>query len=71
MNAERPVKGVKSRIFGVVMMILGGLDGMLAWRGGFEPSPLFLALFAAGALLFAVGVIRGGERDRRDTEVPR
>ena len=52
-------KGVVFKLFGVVLISLGALDTMTAWRGGFAISATFIVLIAAGMLLFAVGAIRG------------
>ena len=51
-------KGVKTKLFGVVLVFLGTLDGMLSWRGGIEVSNFYLFLFAAGVFLFVIGTIR-------------
>ncbi len=69
MAEDKPRKGVKTRIFGVVLIFLGGLDAMLSWRGGFSPSVFHLSLIAAGAFLFALGAARSAGADRRQTEV--
>lgn len=51
-------KGVKTKLFGVILITLATLDGMLSWRGGLEVSDFYLFLFAAGVFLFALGAIR-------------
>jgi len=51
-------KGAKTKLFGVILIFLATLDGMLSWRGGIEISDFYLFLFAAGVFLFAVGAIR-------------
>ncbi len=43
------------RLFGVVLIILGTLNTMLSWRGGFEVLSLPVYLFAAGILLCVIG----------------
>jgi hypothetical protein len=43
-------------------MFLGALDSMLFWRGGFEMSRFYIALMAAGALLYFIGSIRQGRK---------
>ena len=51
-------KGVKTKLFGVLLVILGAMDSMLSWRGGFDAGNFYLALIAAGLALFAIGAIR-------------
>ena len=55
---ERPLRGVKTRMLGAGMIFLGGLDSLLSWRGGFEPSLFHWFLIAGGILVFAIGAIR-------------
>jgi hypothetical protein len=56
----RARKGVITKLFGVILIFLATLDGMLSWRGGIDISDFYLFLFAAGAFLFALGAIRQG-----------
>ena len=58
LDRPAPRKGVVTKLFGVVLIFLGALDSMTAWRGGFAVSTSFAVLIAAGVLLFAVGAIR-------------
>ncbi len=51
-------RGVKTKLFGVILIFLATLDGMLSWRGGIEISDFYLFLFAAGVFLLALGAIR-------------
>ncbi len=51
-------KGVKTKLFGVLLVILGALDSMLSWRGGFDAGNAYLVLIAVGMTLFASGAIR-------------
>ncbi len=53
-------KGTILRLMGVVLIILGGLDGMLSWRAGVALSNVYIYLILAGVLLFIVGVLRRG-----------
>ncbi len=53
-------KGTILRLMGVVLIILGGLDGMLSWRVGVALSNVYIYLILAGVLLFIVGVLRRG-----------
>ena len=61
-----PKKGVKSKIFGVILVILGSLDLMLSWRGGLEISGFYVLLVLSGVAIFCMGAIRGsaGRRER-------
>ncbi|NQU56999.1 MAG: hypothetical protein HQ513_07175 [Rhodospirillales bacterium] len=58
---ENP-KGVVTKIFGVVLIILGSLDMMLSWRGGMEVNPFHVGIFMGGIVLFALGAALGGSR---------
>ncbi len=58
MENTRIRRGVKTKLFGVILIFLATLDGMLSWRGGIEISDFYLFLFAVGVFLFALGVIR-------------
>ena len=57
---ERPRKGVKTQLLGVVMIILGFLDSLVSLRVGFALSSFYVFLIAAGALLYALGAVRRG-----------
>ncbi len=48
-------KGVIPKLLGVVAIILGFLDSMLSWRGGFELDPLFIGLILGGIFLYITG----------------
>ena len=65
MEAEFGRKGVKTKLLGFVLMILGFLDSMLTLRGG-VPAYEFLLLILAGAGLFAIGAVRGGQQRSPD-----
>jgi hypothetical protein len=58
MEDPRARRGVKTKLFGVILIFLATLDGMLSWRGGIEISDFYLFLFAAGVFLFALGAVR-------------
>ena len=51
-------RGAIFRIFGVILVILGWLDTMLAWRGGFEVLPFHAMLIVTGLVLYMIGSIR-------------
>lgn len=65
MDEPGPRKGVKTKLFGVLLIILGALDSMLSWRGGFAPSSLYVFLLSAGMALYGIGSIRGSIRGTR------
>jgi len=47
--------GVVFRMLGLAAIILGLLDSMLSWRGGFALNSFYFALILGGAMLFVVG----------------
>jgi len=52
-------KGVILRLLGVVAIILGFLDSMLSWRGGFAVEPFYIALIMGGVILYITGSLAG------------
>ena len=54
-------RGVKTRLLGFILMVLGVLDSLLTLRGGI-PAYEFLLLILLGACVFAIGAFRGGRR---------
>ncbi|HJN60874.1 MAG TPA: hypothetical protein QF630_07510 [Alphaproteobacteria bacterium] len=60
MEGETSNKGTIIKLIGVVIIILGILDGMLSWRAGVALSNLYIYLILGGVLLFCVGVLRRG-----------
>ncbi len=52
-------KGVIPRLLGVVAIILGFLDSMLSWRGGYAVEPFYIALILGGAILYVIGSLTG------------
>ncbi len=54
-NVGAENKGVIPKLLGVVAIILGFLDSMLSWRGGFELDPLFIGLILGGIFLYITG----------------
>lgn len=57
-QAGEKIRGVKTKLFGVVLIFLGGLDAMLSWRGSFEVSQFYWALLSVGAFLVFLGSAR-------------
>ncbi len=52
-------KGVALKLLGVVAIILGCLDSMLSWRGGFALEPFYIALLLGGVILYVAGSLAG------------
>jgi hypothetical protein len=61
MQAVRSPRGVITKLFGAILMMLGLLDSVLTLRGG-VPAYEFLLLVLLGAGVFAVGAVRAGSR---------
>ncbi|OGS98542.1 MAG: hypothetical protein A3F73_07960 [Gallionellales bacterium RIFCSPLOWO2_12_FULL_59_22] len=65
MEAEAEInyssRGVITKIFGFIIMSLGVLDSLLSLRGG-VPAYEFLLLIVFGAVVFAIGAVRNGQR---------
>jgi hypothetical protein len=57
---DRRNRGAIIRLFGVILIILGTLNTMLSWRGGFTVEPFHAMLIGAGLLLCLIGSIRRG-----------
>ena len=51
-------RGVITRLFGVILIILGVLDSMLAWRGGFAVSDVYVLLVASGVFVYFIGAVQ-------------
>ena len=63
---DAPRRGVAIKLLGVVLIILGVLDSMLSWRGGFEVSDSYALLIGSGLFLYIVGAIRSGSRTQTE-----
>lgn len=61
MEPEFGKRGVKTKLFGFIIMVLGLLDSLLSLRGGM-PAYEFLILILVGACVFAIGAVRGQRR---------
>lgn len=55
-------RGVITRLFGVILIVLGGLNSMLAWRGGFAVSDAYVLLLASGVFVYFIGALRRGSK---------
>ena len=54
-SQERGAGGAIVRLIGVVFIILGGLNTMLSWRGGFDVLSLPVFLIGTGLIFYAIG----------------
>ncbi len=61
------MRGVKTRLLGFTLMVLGVLDSLLTLRGGI-PAYEYLLLVLAGACIFAIGAVRGARRGPEKSE---
>ena len=59
-------RGVKTKIIGFTLMLLGLLDSLLSLRGGM-PAYQYLLLILFGACVFAIGAVRGRQRSSVET----
>ncbi len=55
---EHNTSGAVIRLFGVILIILGSLNTMLSWRGGFEVLSLPVIFLVLGVALCVIGAIR-------------
>ncbi len=55
--SEPNTRGAVTKLFGVILIILGALNTMLSWRGGFEVLSLPVIFLASGLALCLVGSI--------------
>lgn len=58
MNHKAGKAGLLPRLFGVIMIILGAMNCMLAWRGSFPVSEFYVLLIGLGITLFCFGAIK-------------
>lgn len=61
MEAEFNRRGVITKLFGFIIMVLGLLDSLLSLRGGMLAYEYLLVIFV-GACVFAIGAVRGQRR---------
>ena len=57
-QSHDPSRGAIIRLFGVILIILGTLNSMLMWRGGFTVNSLYIGMIASGLFLHWIGTIR-------------
>lgn len=53
-----PAKGVKTKLFGFTLVLLGVLDSLLFLRGGKDLSHIHIVLIALGLLIWVMGTVR-------------
>jgi len=61
METGQSRRGVKTKLVGFILMVLGILDTLLTLRGG-VPAYEYLLLILFGACVFAIGAVRGERR---------
>lgn len=61
-EVEYSVRGVKTKLFGFVIMALGVMDCLLNLRGGIPAYEKYLILILVGACVYAIGAVRGGRQ---------
>jgi hypothetical protein len=66
MEEEYSKRGVKTKLLGFIMIVLGVLDSLLTLRGGI-PAYEFLLLIFAGTCIFAIGAIRAAQPSSTQT----
>ncbi len=71
MSARGEPRGVKTRLFGVILVFVAMMNAMLHWRGGFDLGTGAIVLFAVGISLYAIGAVRGRRNEQRITEIER
>ncbi len=68
MSEPTPPKGVKTKLFGVSLIILACLNLMVSWRGSMEASLWQVLILCVGIGLFAYGAAKGSEKPGADKE---
>jgi len=58
---QREKRGVKTKLLGVVMIILGVLDSLLTLRGGM-PNEKYILLVVLGIAVYIIGAVRAGRQ---------
>ncbi len=51
-------RGVVKRLLGVILIILGVLDSMLASRGGFAISDVYILLVTTAIFVYFIGALQ-------------
>lgn len=56
--------GALAKLFGVIVMAVGALNSLLAWRGGFPLDGFHGLLAGAGIAIYLFGAIRAQRANR-------
>ncbi len=67
LSESAPRKGAAIKLLGIACIVVGVLDSMLFWRGGFQMDGAYALLIAFGFFLYALGAIRSGAGHERPT----
>ena len=63
-----PTKGVKTKLFGFTLVLLGVLDSLLFLRGGTAVGGIQFVLIGLGLLIWVNGMIRQRNDNSRHSE---
>lgn len=63
-----PTKGVKTKLIGFTLVLLGVLDALLLLRGGKGLSGIYVALIGLGLSIWIIGTIRQRNNNLRRGE---
>lgn len=63
-----PIKGVKTKLIGFTLVLLGVLDALLLLRGGKGLSGIYVALIGLGLSIWIIGTIRQRNNNLRRGE---
>ena len=63
-----PTKGVKTKLIGFTLVLLGVLDALLLLRGGEGLSGFYVVLIGSGFLIWIIGAIRQRNNNIRHRE---
>ena len=64
MPDNSPPKGVKSKLFGVSLIILASLNLMVSWRGSLDVSLWQVLILGIGIAVFAFGAVKQSDKPR-------
>ena len=66
MSEAAEPKGVKTKLFGVSLIILASLNLMVSWRGSLDVNLWQVLLLGVGIALFALGAAMGASNSQLD-----
>lgn len=64
MKSRPSATSVFLKVIGFMVLLIGSLNTMLAWKGGFISSDFQMALIGAGLILMVMGAIAGQRPDK-------